>query len=200
MEVLESIKDREKRAYELFKQDGFFETVLDSLSHGRTLSEIAEELNIPFYTIHEWLSADMARKERSDKAYQTGASYIIDELTRETREISRSDFRNLFGENGQLLPVNMWPEGAAKTVESVEIKEVFENVGGGNRELVGYTKKIKLWNKNQAIKTLGQEHGIFKDKKEFSADDDLRAMISRSYKAEVEDKRDVECSDKKETD
>jgi hypothetical protein len=120
-----------------------------------------------------------------------GARYIVDELLRETREISHSDFRRLFGERGQLKPVNEWPEGAAKAVESVEVKEVFENEGDG-RKLVGYTKKIKLWNKNQAVKMLGQEFGIFKDKKEYSADDDLKKMLARSYEAELEDKRDGE--------
>jgi len=185
--IEESIKDRERRAYELFNEDGFFEQVLDSLSHGRTLSEIAENQNIPFYSLHEWIYADMSRKERADNAYQMGARYIVDELLRETREISHSDFRKLFGNNGQLLPVNQWPEGAARTVESVEVKELFEYTGE-SRELVGYTKKIKLWNKNQAVKVMGQEFGIFKDKKEVSVDDDLKQMLARSYKAELEDK------------
>lgn len=194
MIVDKSLQDREKRAWALFNEEGFFEGILDSLSHGRTLSEIAEKFDIPYFSLVEYVDQDKARQERTHAAYQMGARYIVDQLMRETREISQSDFRKLFGEDGQLLSVNEWPDGAAKTVESVEVKELFEN-DRGKRKLVGYTKKIKLWNKNQAGKTLGQEFGIFKDKKEVGFDDDLKAMLARSYKKELENKEKKEIEE-----
>jgi phage terminase small subunit len=74
--------------------------------------------------------------------------------------IGFSDVRKLFGPGGGLLPPDQWPEDIAPAVASVEVDELYEG-RGKDREQVGWTKKIKLWNKTDALKALGENLKLF---------------------------------------
>jgi phage terminase small subunit len=103
--------------------------------------------------------------ERS-KRTQVTADRVITEAAR----IGFSDLRRLFGENGELLPVNAWPDDVAASVASVEIDELFEGYGE-NRVQVGHTKKIKLWDKPRALELLGKHLKIWVERMEHTGKD-----------------------------
>lgn len=73
----------------------------------------------------------------------------------EIRRLGFSDIRKLFDADGRLLPCSEWPEEAASAVAAIE---VFEEFGwtGAEKTLIGFTKKVKLWDKGAALKLMAQ--------------------------------------------
>ena len=86
------------------------------------------------------------------------AESVLDELAR----VGFSDMRKVFSPDGGLLPVGEWPEDIARAVSSVEVEELFEG-SGKDREQVGWTKKVKLWPKTEALSLLGKNLKLFTD-------------------------------------
>ncbi len=83
-----------------------------------------------------------------------------DRVLNEFGAIGFSDVRKLFGPNGGLLPPNEWPDDIAPAISSVEVDELYEG-SGKDREQIGWTKKVKLWNKNDALTKLGENLKLF---------------------------------------
>ena len=160
-------------------QPDFMEKVYEQICSGSSLAKIAESRDIRYFDLVRFCNANEDRKKQLAEAQDMRRQYLVDKVIDTTIDISASDLRQLFGENGELLPPDQWPDNIGPAIESVEIKEVFEGAGH-RREHVGYTKKIKLWNKINALKMLGQEQGVFKDKKEHDVGDNLMEMIKQS--------------------
>ena len=78
----------------------------------------------------------------------------------ELRALVHADPRKVFSENGDLLPVSEWPDEVAAMVASVEIEALFDGQGK-DRTHIGYTKKVKFWDKNSAIEKAMKHLGAF---------------------------------------
>lgn len=86
-----------------------------------------------------------------------------DEILREIKKIATSDVRRLFdSKTGAVLPMTEWPDDVAACVSSIEVDEIYAG-RGAERVLIGYTKKIKLWDKPKSQENLGRNKGLFKD-------------------------------------
>lgn len=103
--------------------------------------------------VQEMLSA---RSNELAEKHELTTESVIAELSK----IVHADPRRLFGQDGQLLPVSEWPDGLAGAIASVEVDELFEGQGA-QRKFVGYTKKVKLWDKNSAIDKAMKHLGLF---------------------------------------
>lgn len=99
-------------------------------------------------------------RERAQRT-QVTADRVISEVAR----LGFSDLRKLFTSHGTLLPVNEWPADMAAAVASVEVDELFEGVGA-DRIQVGYTRKVKLWDKGKALEMLGRHLKLWVDRME----------------------------------
>lgn len=85
-----------------------------------------------------------------------------DRVVRELARIGFSDLRWMFREDGSLKPPGEWDDEAAAAVASIEVEEIFEG-RGADRKLVGYLKKIRLWDKNRALDVLSKHTGVYRD-------------------------------------
>lgn len=104
-----------------------------------------------------------------------------DEILQELKRLGYSDIRILFDEQGALKPIKEWPDDVARAVASVKVREEFEDRHRGTtceqcsrqmyRELVGYTKEVKFWSKNDALNSLGKHKKLFTEKHEHSGPD-----------------------------
>lgn len=92
-----------------------------------------------------------------------------DDVLRELLFIAKSDLRKLFDENGALKQTYDWPDEIAASVSSLDIEDLFEGYGQ-DRTQIGYTKKIKLWDKTKALELLGRHLKLFTDKLEVEGD------------------------------
>lgn len=179
-DLVETTESKKERSLRILCDDSFMDKVYESLCLGSSLANIAESRDIGYADLVKYVNANEVRKKQLAEALDMRRQYLVDKVIQQTIDISASDLRQLFGANGELLPPDQWPDHIGPAIESVEIKEVFEGAGH-RREHVGYTKKIKLWNKINALKMLGQEHGVFKDKKEIGVSDSLMDLVVRSY-------------------
>jgi len=61
-------------------------------------------------------------------------------------------------EKGNVKPIHEWPETARRAVASIEVLEEFEGTGK-DRKFIGYTKKVKFWDKNAGLEKLMKHFG-----------------------------------------
>ena len=89
-----------------------------------------------------------------------------DRVLKECARIAYADPRKLFDAKGRVIPIKDLDDDTAATIASVEHIEEFKG-RGADRELTGYTKKIKVWDKNAALEKAMKHLGLFeKDNKQ----------------------------------
>lgn len=117
---------------------------------------------------------DQLRKERNERVLLSG-----DEILQEIKKLATSDIRRLINPKTQcFLPTSEWPDDIAVCVSSIEIKELF-NRGG---ELIGYVKKLKLWDKPKPQEMLGRNKKLFTDKVEAEHTGTIGVVDSKDVK------------------
>ena len=75
---------------------------------------------------------------------------LIDELAK----IAFFDIRKIYNEDNSLLDIKSFDDDSASAVAGIEVDEIFEQ-----RQLSGYTKKVKLHNKIAAIERVSKMLG-----------------------------------------
>ncbi len=98
-----------------------------------------------------------AQGKRSRRAMVTQ-----DDVLRELARLGFSDLRRIFNEDGSLKQPHEWDDDTAAAIASVEVFEEYEGKGE-DRRLSGYTRKVKVWDKNSALEKLGKHLGILGD-------------------------------------
>jgi hypothetical protein len=66
-------------------------------------------------------------------------------------------------ETGALKPIHDMDDHTAAAISSVEVEERYCG-SGKKRKLIGYVKKIRLWDKPQSLRTLAKHQGLLPDK------------------------------------
>lgn len=95
-------------------------------------------------------------KQELSERTMVNAQKVIDELAK----IAFFDMRNIFSADNTMLDIRQLEDKDVAAIASVEIYEEF--VGGGeDKQFVGQTKKIKLWDKVAALDKLGKHFGIY---------------------------------------
>ena len=94
--------------------------------------------------------------KQQQKRLNIGSDRVITEIAR----IALSDIGEVVGEDNDLLDIKDIPESARRAIASIEINPEFQG-RGEDRELVGYTKKLKFWDKNKALEALCKHFGLF---------------------------------------
>jgi phage terminase small subunit len=101
------------------------------------------------------LAREVARRE---KRTEITADRVVMELAR----VAFFDKRRLYREDGSLKPPAEWDDDTAAVIASVEVLEEFAG-RGADRELVGYLKKVRIWDKIRALDILAKHTGVYRD-------------------------------------
>jgi phage terminase small subunit len=123
---------------------------------------------------HVWYKVRILLEEQF-KRLKVNADMVLKGLS----GIAWADLRNLYDEEGNLRPVQDWPEHLAQAISSIETEEIFEGYGK-NRKRIGQTKKIKLFNKNEALRDLGRHLKMFTDVQEIRDLENLAEDIKQA--------------------
>jgi phage terminase small subunit len=124
---------------------------------------VCDYLNDPIVSKY----VEIRRKQISDKIQKQTEVTILRTIS-ELARISYADPKNLFNEDGSAKDIAEIDEDTRRAIASVEVEETF--IGRGEtRTHAGYTKKIKFWNKNDALKTVAQYLGMLIERKEISS-------------------------------
>lgn len=78
-----------------------------------------------------------------------------DDILRGLLEVFQVDIADLYDERGHLKNIHDIPKSARKAMAAIDVFEEFEGTGD-NREKVGETRKVKLWDKLKAGELLGE--------------------------------------------
>jgi phage terminase small subunit len=102
--------------------------------------------------------AEQIRLNMARRANRTEIN--ADRVLKEVARIGFSDVRKLFNGQGSLKAVHELDDDTAAAVASIEVVEEFDGKGE-ERRLIGYVKKIKMWDKNSGIEKLMKHLGLF---------------------------------------
>lgn len=98
-------------------------------------------------------------RERQDELAQRHR-LTTESVIAELSKIVHADPRRAFDDNGALLQIKDWPDDLAGAIASVEVEELFTG-SGRDRTWIGYTKKVKFWDKNSAIDKAMKHLGLY---------------------------------------
>ena len=133
--------------------DASFRELLAAVGAGGTSLEFCKKRGIDYISLRDYLHADARRWSILKKAEESRAAVISDIFIRELREISSTDIRKMFGENGQLLPVSKWPDSVGNQVKSVKFSDK-----------TGEIVSIEFYSKLSGLQMIGKSLGLTESK------------------------------------
>lgn len=90
-----------------------------------------------------------------------------DIVLRELIALATVDIAEAFDENGALRPIHDIPKDVRKAISGVDVYS--ERVSGSGEDAeIGYTKKIRFWDKKGSLELLGKHLKMFTDKFEMT--------------------------------
>lgn len=140
---------------------------IDALLAGKTRAEAAKAAGVTFEAVNYMAAlphfkAELARRRDELEAQVRDASKLTAlDLIRELLPALTLDPTTLFTPEGALLPMDKWPPGAGKALAGFDVFEEYEGVGA-ERTFIGYTKKVKFWNKPDVADKLAKIIGAYK--------------------------------------
>jgi phage terminase small subunit len=126
---------------------------------------------------------EVIQKAMNERSKRTEVTQ--DRTLKELARIGFSDIRKYFDEDGSLKKITDLDDDAAAVVSSVEVDELFEG-RGEDRIQIGYTRKIKLWDKNSALEKIGKHLKMFTEKMEFPGKDGNPQDITQRPLSEID--------------
>lgn len=139
------------------KQEGFCQAYLIDFNATKAAKAAGYSENTAYSIGWELLRKPEIQARIEELRKETGDKFNItrERIAQELARIAFGDTRNLFKEDGSLKAPHEWDDDTAAIIASVETEELFEGVGR-EREMIGYTKKIKQWEKTKALAQLAQ--------------------------------------------
>lgn len=179
---MKSDPEMDKKTEDLINTESFLETLFEDISSGRSLLEICQTDGLRYSRIYRWIALDPDKKMHYDKAVEARTEIMCQSLLDELKAISLSDLRQAYDDRGHLKTMRDMPPEIAKVIAGVEVFEEFDG-SGKQREYIGDTKKIKLWDKLRAIELLGKQMKLFIDRVEHSGKVSLEDLVNKSMKS-----------------
>ena len=112
----------------------------------------AENLKKP--QIHAAVQAEMDKRSARTEV-------TADSVLKEICKIAFSDIRNVFDENGRLLPVHMMSPDVSASISSIKIST--KSIPGSDPVDVEHIAELKFWDKNSSLEKLGKHLKLFND-------------------------------------
>lgn len=106
---------------------------------------------------HPNVTANIAERRNE---LREASRLTTENVARELAKLVFADPRKFIDEAGNIKPLHELDDDSAGALASLEVFEEFEG-HGKDREQIGVTKKIKLWDKNAAIEKAMKHLGMF---------------------------------------
>jgi hypothetical protein len=108
------------------------------------------------------------------------ARITADEVMLELKRIALLDPADLYRPDGTLLNIHEMPLHARRAIREVEVIEQFERIDG-QRVFTGYARKVKVFDKLNAIQMAMKNLGLLVDKLEVAGTLTLDTLVTQSY-------------------
>lgn len=110
-----------------------------------------------------------------------------DAVLAEYHRIATVDIAEAFNEKGELRPIHEIPIDVRKAIAAVEVDELFGG-SGKDRHQIGYTKKIKFWDKTKALQDLAKNLRLLTEKLEITGKLTLEQLVTGAAGSNEEDR------------
>lgn len=170
------LNERNERMKRITEDPETLDVICAHVASGGTVIDLAKIWDLPFGWVMNWIRQDATRSDRYLAAMNDRAEWAIEMVLKELRAIGFSDVRQLFNDDGSMKPPHEWPDGTAAAVASVETDELYEGVGK-EREQIGITRKVKLWEKTKSLELLGKNMRMFVERVDIGAGKTLEDLI-----------------------
>lgn len=137
------------------------------VANGGSLIELCSAWDIRYSDVVLWIYRSKDRKEFYENALRARGEYFVQRLLDELRKIGTVDIRSAYSEDNTLLDLKAMPPEVAACIVGVEVFEEYSG-RGDDRELTGYTKKVKFSDKLRGIELLMKNLGMLIDRKEWN--------------------------------
>jgi phage terminase small subunit len=98
-----------------------------------------------------------------------------DRTLKELGRLGFSDLRKFFNPDGSIKNITDLDDDAAAAISSIEVGEITD---GKEKTVIGYTRKIKLWDKNSALEKIAKHLGMLVDRKIISGTIKLEDIVA----------------------
>lgn len=150
--------------------------------NGGTIIDLCETWGIHYSDVMKWIDSDKARQKLWHDACVARNNWTDEMVLGEARLLARFDLRQLYEKDGSLKNVADLDPQTARAVQSIDVDELFEGTGK-EREQVGFTKKVKLWDKMKALEQLMKNRGLVVDRHQVQQVASLEDIIAGSWNA-----------------
>lgn len=150
------------------------------VANGGSLIELCSAWDIRYSDVVLWIYKDSTRKSRYEDAIKARGEFFVQRLLDELRKIGTVDIRRAYDAEGRLLAMADMPPEVAACITAVESLEEYQGKGD-DRELIGYTRKVKFSDKLRGIELLMKNLGMLIDRRELSfGKETLEQLVSAS--------------------
>lgn len=171
-----------KRFLEIISTPDILDTICSYVASGGTIVTLANCWDIRFGDLSNWLHKEPERSKRYRDALEDRTEWAMERLLRELRSIALSDIKQLFNEDGAVLPVSEWPDSVSRAISSIEVDELWGKNAEGKNEQIGTTKKVKFWDKLRALELIGKNVGMFVDRHVHEGKLTLEHLVAQASK------------------
>lgn len=174
---------RERTFDEIVNDPITMDTICLHVANGGSLIDLAKTWQTPYSKLMRWIRADSERLALYDEALMDRKEWTRESVLRELRALGHSDLRKIFADDGTMLHPKQWPAEVAAAIAGLEIFEEFAGFGK-DRELIGHTKKIKMWDKKSALELIGKTEAMFDKETKDAGRPTLEQLLLGSYTKE----------------
>ena len=114
------------------------------------------------------------QRYHAEAAVKVGLS--VEHTLLEFARLAYADIRKLYEADGTLKLPHQLDDDAAAAVAGFEVDELFEGAGK-NREMIGFTRKAKLFDKNSALEKAMKYYGLYE-----KDNDQVANAVARIFK------------------
>ena len=181
VETREEVATRKERTERLLAQVDLIETIYAFVANGGSLIDLCEVWQVRYSDVARFIDATPERKALYGAAVKARSEWMDEAILGEIRFLARFDIRRLYKDDGTLKNIAELDAQTARAVAAVEVDEIFEG-SGAERQQVGETKKIKLWDKLKALDMAARNRGLVTDRVALTAGKQtLEELIGQSY-------------------
>ena len=146
------------------------ENICHYVANGHSLIELCETYKLSFGSVIAWIRKDKDRSTMYSKCIDDRNEWAKERILLELRRIGLSDLKKMHNKNGEILPVQDWPDEISSIVKGIDYNDD------------GTVRKITIWNKEKCLELLGKTIQMFIDRVEHSGALTLEDLIADSRK------------------
>lgn len=176
----ETMKERTAR---LCADPNTMDTITGHLANGGNLIDLCKTWNVRYSDIVTFLNADAERKKSYMSALDARNEFCVQRILSELNALAFMDLSKVFDDDHKLLPPSKWPPDVCRAIAGIDVEDL-DDYEDGKKVRIGYTKKLKVYDKLKSIELLGKDLGRFVSKHEVSGRLTLEDLVTGSNKPE----------------